>query len=283
MKLIVVTGLSGSGKSIALHTLEDLGYYCIDNLPIGMLKSLADEIQGLWGNNKQKFAVGIDARNTGLDDIPGLLKTLESKNISSQIVYLHSDQTVLLKRFNETRRKHPLTGESTSLLEALQLEEQVLQPLANEASIRIDTSNTNIHQLRDIIKEHFGDPNADQMTVVLQSFGFKHGSPADADFIFDVRCLPNPHWQTELRPLTGLDQEVVQFLEQHDDVETMLKDILDFLGRWIPHFDNSNRKYLNIAVGCTGGQHRSVYLISRLGAELTKIRENIIVRHRELT
>ncbi len=284
MNLNIITGLSGSGKSIALHTLEDLNYYCIDNLPLGLLRALIDEILGEWGRAKKNFAVGIDARSSpeGLTDVPVFLRSLSQRKIQARIIFLHSDEATLLKRFSETRRKHPLSSESCSLLEALALEKKLLEPLATQADFLIDTSRTNIHQLRDLIRERVQSEESPDLSVQFQSFGYKYGVPADADFVFDVRCLPNPHWESHLRQLTGADPQVVAYLEGHDNVLAMRTQLYEFFESWIPHFAQTGRTYLNIAVGCTGGHHRSVYLVNALAADFSRSPFKIIVRHREL-
>ena len=284
MKLIIVTGLSGSGKSIALNTLEDLDYFCIDNLPVGMLKPLIAQIQGDWGKENSLCAVGIDARSAEqeLKVLPKLLSECATQGVDSHIIFLHSDENTLLTRFNETRRKHPLSNKHLPLLEALRLEKKLLEPISQHADIWIDTSRTNIYQLRDIIRDRLNTQNSEKMSIQLQSFGFKYGAPIDADLVFDVRCLPNPHWEPELRPLTGEQQKVIDFLEQHDEVDKMKTDIKEFLISWIPHYEKTNRNYLNIALGCTGGQHRSVYLVNALASCLSDSQADIIIRHREL-
>jgi len=284
MNLLIVTGLSGSGKSIALQTLEDLDYYCIDNLPVGMLLSLSVQMRGKWGEHQKKYAVGIDVRSTStdLDNIPSYLEKLKKEQVNTQIIFLRAKEHTLLERFHETRRKHPLSGPEISLTEALALEKKLLEPLAADADILIDTTNTNIHQLRDIIRERLQLNNENEMSIQFQSFGYKHGLPTDVDIILDVRCLPNPHWDPNLRALTGKDVQVINYLERHDEVQLMKKQIIDYLATWFPHFEKSNRSYMNIAIGCTGGQHRSVYLVNAIAGYFKTQRDNIIIRHREL-
>lgn len=282
MKLIVVTGLSGSGKSIALNTLEDLGYFCVDNLPVSLLSPFAMHLSGSDRDCYRKAAVGIDARNDAesLAELPGILKNL-SDNITIRILFLQAEHEVLLKRFSETRRKHPLTGDGMSLSEAIQREKHLLSPISANADMHIDTTQTNLHQLRDMLTALTqGKPRT--LSLLFQSFGFKHGAPADADFLFDVRCLPNPHWEAALRPQTGKDPAVQDFLDKHDVVHDMFSDIQGFIERWIPHFEANNRSYMTVAVGCTGGQHRSVYLAEQLAAAFRENREGVLVRHREL-
>jgi len=285
MKLIIVSGLSGSGKSVALHVLEDLKYYCIDNLPIGMLPSLADEIVRSNQNTNQWFAVGIDARNLSgeLVSFPDALQALTDAGIQSEIFFLEADDVTLLKRFSETRRKHPLSDDEVPLNEAILQERHLLEPVSSRADLRIDTSMTNIHQLRDIIRNRVQSSSKTQLSIQFQSFGYKHGIPVDADFVFDIRCIPNPHWVNELRQLTGKDKAVADYLERHEDVHTMYEDIWQFIEKWIGCFEADNRSYMTVAVGCTGGHHRSVYMVERLANHFREKRNGILIRHRELT
>lgn len=285
MKLIIVSGLSGSGKSIALNTLEDFDYYCIDNLPVGMLRAFADQMIGDWGRNRTEYAVGIDARNStqDLEHFPKLLRELRAMDIDCSVFFLQSETNILLKRFSETRRKHPLSGKNTSLADAIKLERGLLEPVAANADLFIDTSSTTVHQLRDLIRDRIGLHQPDSMSLLFQSFGFKHGIPSDADFVFDVRCLPNPHWEAELRPLTGRDQAVMTYLEGQQAVSSMLMQLTGLLDQWVPCFEAENRSYMTVAVGCTGGQHRSVYMVERLAEHFRAQRANVMVRHRELS
>ncbi|MFO8024196.1 RNase adapter RapZ [Thiohalophilus sp.] len=285
MKLLIISGLSGSGKSVALHVLEDLNYYCIDNLPIGMLPSLADEIVQANQHHEQWFAVGIDARNLPgeLVSFPRALQVLDDAGIQCEIFFLEADEVTLLKRFSETRRKHPLSNDEVPLNEAILQEHQLLEPIFSRAGLRIDTSMTNIHQLRDIIRNRVDNAASPQLSIQFQSFGFKHGVPVDADFVFDIRCIPNPHWVTELRHLTGQDQAVADYLEQHDLVHDMYNDIRQFVEKWIGCFESDNRNYMTVAIGCTGGYHRSVYIVEKLANYFHSQRDGILVRHRELT
>lgn len=285
IKVIIVSGLSGSGKSIALNTLEDLDYYCIDNLPVGMLKAMSEQINKEWGQNHNRIAVGIDARNSSdeLRNFPDLLDKLNNQNLSSKIFFLKADNNTLLKRFSETRRKHPLTSKDVSLADAIELERQLLAPIAENADLYIDTTHTNIYQLRDLIRERVTSNNHEPMSLLFQSFGYKHGIPGDADFVFDVRCLPNPHWESTLRPLTGKDDKVIEYLEGQPTVIEMLEQIKQFMNIWAPRFESESRSYMTVAVGCTGGQHRSVYMVESLGKYFGKQRNNVAIRHRELS
>ena len=286
MELIIVSGLSGSGKSIALETLEDSGYYCIDNLPINLFEPF---IQGARqeaeaGQIYRKVAISIDARSRceSLQQFPDTLELATQMGISCQVMFLKAGAESLLKRFSETRRKHPLTDRSRSLTEAIELESALLVPIASRADLVIDTSHTNIHQLRDLIRERIGAKRDHRMSVYCLSFGYKNGIPFDADFTFDARCLPNPHWVPALRPKTGRDPEVSAFLENIPEVRRYLDDMASFMQTWAPRFASENRSYLTIAVGCTGGQHRSVYLAEALAARLDSEEYDLLVRHRDL-
>ena len=282
MKLIIISGLSGSGKSIALHVLEDLEYYCIDNLPVNMLEALALEITTV---KHEYVAVGIDARNrvAELERFPEQVKNLESKGIDCEIFFLEASDAALLKRFSETRRKHPLSSKETPLNEAIIQERALLEPISSRSHLRIDTSATNVHQLRDLIKARVSKADNQGISIMFESFGFKHGVPIDADFVFDIRCLPNPHWVPELRTLTGFDTPVIEYLDKHNEVKEMMNDILEFITKWIPRFEADNRSYITIAIGCTGGQHRSVYFVNKLRELTLKQHENVLSRHRELS
>jgi len=284
MSLVIISGLSGSGKTIALHTLEDTGFYCIDNLPIGLLDSFASEVRGQYLTSGNKAAVSIDARNRPeqLDRFSEIVAALKNGETNCKILFLQANDSTLLKRFSETRRKHPLSDANLPLADAIREERKLLAPIAACADLLIDTSHTNIHQLRDLVRECLGVNNDVEFSLLLRSFGFKHGIPADADFVFDARCLPNPHWQANLRNLTGHDKDVIMFLEREPLVQEFYTHLEQFLSTWAPRFKADNRSYLNIAIGCTGGQHRSVYLVNRLAKSLGTLAADAIVRHREL-
>jgi len=282
MKLIIVSGLSGAGKTIVLHTLEDMGAYCVDNLPVSLLPAFALQAEQLQTVH-DSIAVGIDARTSSLHDITDLLKTLTTTAITYEILFLEAEDAILIKRFSETRRKHPLTTPNLPLVEAIKCERKLLEPLADQAHIRINTTHTHVHQLRDIIRLRTAVCSAQKLSLLFQSFGFKYGLPNDADFVFDARCLPNPHWETGLRALTGLDEAVIRFLANQPKVQQMQNDMIRFLEVWIPQFEADNRCYLTIAIGCTGGQHRSVYLAEQLTQYFTQQRKGVLARHRELT
>ena len=287
MKLYIISGLSGSGKSVALHTLEDIGFYCIDNLPLSMLAPLALDLQKHKHPAYKNTAVGIDARNLTeeLQQINSVLSTIKSYGIDYKICFLIANKETLFKRFSETRRRHPLTQEGHTITDAIAIEMKRLSPIADTSDLCIDTSNTSIHQLRSQIRDQFIGQPANEITVQLKSFGFKHGLPEDADFVFDVRCLPNPYWDDTLRAYTGRDEAVKNFLEPHSQVQQMIDQIYTFFTSWIPQFSANNRSYLTLAIGCTGGQHRSVYVVEELSKRLTASHKEITImtRHRELT
>jgi UPF0042 nucleotide-binding protein len=283
VKLVIVSGLSGSGKSVALHTLEDLGYYCIDNLPAGLLSSLANELTGA-PHPVERAAVGIDARNLpqALEHVGETLEELRTHAIDSEILFLTCETDTLIKRFSETRRRHPLSYSGLSLADAIDRETQLLEPISQSADLFIDTSQTSLHQLRDLVRQRVARCNDHTLSLLFQSFGYKHGIPPDADFVFDARCLPNPHWQPRLRPLTGRDQAVADFLESEPPVTAMFASLCRFFEQWIPAFEAENRSYLTVAIGCTGGQHRSVYLTERLAEHFRSRYPSVATRHREL-
>ena len=284
MRLVVISGLSGSGKTSALNILEDVGFTCIDNLPVSLLPDLITKVNCEGQTEDTKLAVGIDARNLAgdLNQIPATLRSIESHGTSVSVIFLHSRQADLIRRYSETRRKHPLSTNNISLKEAIALETDMLAPIANIADRTIETSGLSLHQLRDLIKNTVVPHNANHMSILFESFGFKRGVPIDADFVFDVRCLPNPYWRPELRLMSGNDPDVVQFLENQEDVVAMLADILGFLTRWIPKHQDDNRSYLTIAIGCTGGQHRSVYLANRLREHFARQYPQVHSVHRQL-
>jgi UPF0042 nucleotide-binding protein len=284
MNMVIISGLSGSGKSVALRALEDMDFYCVDNLPLALLDGFADEIEGHVQTNGGNVGVGIDARNhpEQLNSFQNIISGLKTKGISCKILFLQADTATLLQRFSETRRKHPLSGTDLPLADAIEKERTLLGSIASSADMFIDSSNTNVHQLRGLVMESQGKADTIGFSLLLRSFGYKNGIPPDADFVFDARCLPNPHWLPELRDLTGLDKEVTAYLEQDAVVQEYYRQLEKFLTDWIPRFEADNRSYLNIAIGCTGGQHRSVYLVERLAQHLGRQRTDIVKRHREL-
>lgn len=283
MQLVIVSGLSGSGKSTALHVLEDVGYNCIDNLPVSLLPALVAQIE-IHQDSQLKFAIGIDVRNAwqDLQIFPQMISTLKEAHLPFTIIFLDSRQSVLIQRFSETRRKHPLSDKHTNLAEAIHNEQQLLEPIRDTADQIVDTSQLTLHELRDLIKERVVGRDQSTMAILFESFGFKHGIPVNADLVFDARCLPNPHWKPNLRPLTGKDQDVVSFLEEQPAVMEMYDDLQNYLARWLPRYEANNRSYITIAIGCTGGQHRSVYLSERLHAFFTQQFHDVQVRHRDI-
>lgn len=276
-QLIIVTGLSGSGKSIALRALEDNGYYCIDNLPATMLPQIPEHLDA---THHDLVAVSIDSRSAGIETLPGHIQQLQAQHIDTKLLFLESNIETLVKRFSETRRKHPLSRDNATLAESIALEKALLGELGKLGHV-IDTSNLSANTLRSWVKEvvtseHIG------LTLLFTSFGFKHGIPLDADLVFDVRCLPNPHYDPELRDFTGRDANVQAFLEEQANVHDMLKDIRDYIEKWLPCFVADNRSYLTVAIGCTGGQHRSVYFVEKLSQYFTNKQQKVLTRHREL-
>jgi UPF0042 nucleotide-binding protein len=284
MKFVVVTGLSGSGKSVALNTLEDLGYYCIDNLPSFLLESYADALIGEQAERFAETAVGVDARNAPEDllRVPPVVARLRDAGIAAEIVFLEADDEVLVQRFSETRRRHPLTDADTSLADAIRRERELLAPLLSSADLNIDTTRTNLHELRDLMRRRVAERPAGVLSLLFLSFGFKRGVPRDADRVFDARCLPNPHWEPGQRPHTGRDPEVVAFLERDPRVPAYLDQVGAFLQAWLPCFRDEGRSYLTVAIGCTGGQHRSVYLVEQLARRFRGTEPRVLVSHREL-
>ncbi len=284
MRLIIVSGLSGSGKSVALHVLEDLGYYCVDNMPAALLSSVVDEVNSGVDQPAQLLAVGVDARNRrkDLEALPKLISELRQRGIRTELLFLQASDDVLLKRFGETRRRHPLADHGTALRAAIDSERAILAEVVNTADLIIDTSRTSIYELADTIRERIDRRKTNTLSVLIESFGFKNGIPADADFVFDLRCLPNPYWTVELRGLTGRDNEVSEFLDAQPAFIDMHDDILAFLKRWIPEYDDVHRGYLTVAIGCTGGQHRSVYMADKLAAALRDVHDPVLTRHNEL-
>ncbi|NIB41856.1 RNase adapter RapZ [Pseudomaricurvus alkylphenolicus] len=282
MRLVVISGRSGSGKSTALHVLEDVGFTCIDNLPASLLPALVQQLD--QHPQSQSFAVSIDARNTWqeLQQFPTLLSQAKIPGLKCEILFLDARTSTLIQRFSETRRRHPLSDQTTDLKEAIALEHELLEPISSSADLTIDTTDLNLHQLRDLIKQRVVPDRSPGIALQFQSFGFKRGIPVDADLVFDVRCLPNPYWKPHLRGYSGRDPKVAEFLSAQEDVQQMLNDIGEYLDRWLPRFIANNRSYFTVAIGCTGGQHRSVYLCEQLFHRFRGKIGNTQVRHREL-
>lgn len=281
MKLIIISGRSGSGKSTALRALEDAGFNCIDNFPVELLPSLVSNVLSEQASTTPAYAVCIDARSHGLSTFPEFHAQLDPEQIRCEIIYLDALSGTLVKRFSETRRRHPLTNDRTDLLQAIEAEKQLLGSIANLADLTLDTTLMRGSELVEVVRKQIAEDRSPGISLLFRSFGFKFGVPVDADMVFDIRCLPNPYWVETLRPLTGADAAVIDYLAGQTEVQEMFDDIRSFLERWIPRFEADNRAYLNIAVGCTGGRHRSVYMTERLRSHFGRTFNNVLVRHRE--
>lgn len=284
MRLVIVSGLSGSGKSVALHMLEDLDFYCIDNIPAALLKPFISHTVRSPEPDYARTAVGLDARNrpSEIATIPMLVQELRRSGISCEVLFLHADDESLLNRYAETRRKHPLSREGVSLREAIAAERRLLEPITDAADLVIDTTRMSVHGLRELLRKRVEQRSEGRLSILFESFGYKHGIPGDADFVFDARTLPNPYWEPALRAFTGRDPEVVRFLESHPAVEQTIQDIARFLEARIPEYQRNNRNYLTVAIGCTGGQHRSVYIANRLAEHFRHSYPHVIARHNAL-
>jgi len=284
LRLIIVSGLSGSGKTVALHLLEDIDFYCVDNIPAALLKPLISHTIRGTDEVYPRTAVGLDARNrpNEIETIPALVSELRRIGISCEVLYLHASDEVLLKRYAETRRKHPLMTPDVSLREAIASEREILEPITNAADLIIDTSNMGVHALRERLRERVDLRREGPLTLMFESFGYKHGIPGDADFVFDVRSLPNPFWEHSLRRLDGRDPAVIAYLQGHPSVSTMVAALIEFMTRRIEEFTLAGRTYLTVAVGCTGGQHRSVYIAERLAEHFRGAYPEVRTRHDSL-
>ncbi|CAK1802337.1 RNase adaptor protein RapZ [Vibrio crassostreae] len=283
MRLIVVSGQSGAGKSVALRVLEDLGYYCVDNLPVNLLNDFVESVREI----NQNVAVSIDIRNLPKEPqlVTEMLEQLESAtNIDVNVLFLDASKQTLLKRYSETRRIHPLSigQEKLSLEQAIDLEKTLLTPLVEQACIVIDSSDCNLYELSEKVRFKVEGKEKQELIIVFQSFGFKYGLPSDADYVFDVRFLPNPHWEPALRPLTGLDAPIHSFLEKHAEVLELKQQIQGFVEQWLPMLEKNNRSYLTVAIGCTGGKHRSVYLTQKIGEYFDQLGHQVQIRHASL-
>ncbi|MGO9514559.1 MAG: RNase adapter RapZ [Steroidobacteraceae bacterium] len=284
MRLIIVSGLSGSGKSVALHLLEDIDFYCVDNIPAALLKPFISHTIRGTDEVYTRTAVGLDARNrpNEIETIPALVGELRRSGIGCEVLFLHASDEVLLKRYAETRRKHPLVSAEVSLREAIASERRLLEPITIAADLVIDTSTMSVHALRERIRERIDQRRDGRLALMFESFGYKHGIPGDADFVFDVRGLPNPYWEQSLRHLTGRDAPVVEYLAGHASVRTMIAALAEFLESRIAEFAQADRSYLTIAIGCTGGQHRSVYIAEQLAAHFRRSHPQVLTRHDSL-
>jgi UPF0042 nucleotide-binding protein len=284
MRLVIVSGLSGSGKSVALNMLEDLDYYCVDNIPAGLLPGFIAYTVRTSEPAYRLTAVGVDARNRPEDlaAVPRLVAELRRSGIGCEVLFLRADNESLLKRFSETRRRHPLSRDGIGLQEALEQEQRLLEPVASAADLTVDTSRLSVHELREMVRARVAERPVTGPSLLFESFAYRHGVPDDADFVFDARAMPNPYWDPALRSHTGRDPAVVQFLDGQEEVARFLGDLTGFLERWLPALVRSNRSYLTIAVGCTGGQHRSVYLAEKLAAHFKSQFGQTLIRHRDL-
>lgn len=285
MKLVVVSGLSGAGKTVALRQYEDLGWYCIDNIPLDFVEPLVAHALINDDPRYARMAIGVDAREspTQIAYFPDHLESLRTRGVDVDVLFLTADEEIILKRYSETRRKHPLSDGQTSLVEAIRQERALLAPIADAADATLDTTHLNLHELRSAIDRRLPEGVAAKFSVLLMSFGFKNGVPDGADYVFDVRCLPNPHWVPALRPFTGRDASVAEYLGAQPEVVAMQADITTFLDRWLPTFEAQDRAYVTVAIGCTGGQHRSVYVVEQLAPHLKKRFSQMVIKHRELT
>lgn len=283
MRLIVVSGQSGAGKSVALRVLEDLGYYCVDNLPVDLLGNFVESVK----ESNQNVAVSIDIRNLPKEPhlvTETLVQLEDAANIDVSVLFLDASKQTLLKRYSETRRIHPLSlgDDKLSLEQAIDLEKQLLSPLSDQADILIDSSDCNLYELSEQVRLKIEGKEKQELIIVFQSFGFKYGLPSDADYVFDVRFLPNPHWEPDLRPLTGLDAPIHSYLEKHQEVIELKQQIQGFVEQWLPMLEKNNRSYLTVAIGCTGGKHRSVYLTQKIGEYFDQLGHQVQIRHASL-
>jgi len=284
VRILIVSGLSGSGKSVALHMLEDLGFYCIDNIPAALLKSFISHTVRSPEPTYERTAIGLDARNTAAEiaSVPRLIDELKRSGIQCEVLFLVTSEEELLRRFSETRRKHPMSRDNLDLREAMAKEREILEPIVYAADLVIDTSRMGVHELRDIVHQRLEQRSEGRLSITFESFGFKHGIPGDADFVFDARSIPNPYWEPTLRKLTGRDAEVVKFLEAQEAAGRLIEDIAQFILARVPEYTANNRGYLTVAVGCTGGQHRSVYIVDRLAERFAKRFNQVSARHSAL-
>jgi UPF0042 nucleotide-binding protein len=283
IQLIVLTGMSGGGKTVALRALEDLEFYCVDNLPSALLPQLVNAVINERRGKRRRIAVGVDVRNRGTDfaHMPAVLSELAAAGVQVHLIFLDCRDEVLIKRYSETRRRHPLATRGLSLADAIAEERRLLRPLMAIAEKVIDSSELNVHQLRRLVATGYAQAT-EGLTLMFQSFAFRRGLPLDADFVFDARCLPNPHWHPHLRPLSGKDAPVREFLDKEPLVGEYYADTVRWLDTWLPRFEQDDRSYMTISIGCTGGRHRSVYLVEKLAAYYRDRREGVLTFHREL-
>jgi len=282
VRLLIISGRSGSGKTTALRALEDAGYHCIDNFPVPLLTSLVHDALRDPEQVNVNLAICIDARSRTLARFSETLLSIDRMNVDCQIIYLDAQTATLVKRFSETRRRHPLTTAGTDLIEAIEAERDLLESIADLADLTIDTTLLAGRALSELIRDRVVGARRNGLSLLFRSFGFKYGVPVDADLVFDLRCLPNPFWEPALRVLDGRDSAAAAFLAREPLVGAMADDISDFLDRWLPRFEHDQRTYMTVAIGCTGGQHRSVYLVERLAERFRGRFADVLVRHREL-
>lgn len=279
MELIIISGRSGAGKSVALRALEDIGYYCVDNLPIDLLPQLAD----ILSKNQKAVAISLDIRNlpNSTETLDGVLNQVSAKH-QIKIIFLDTDRSTLIRRYSDSRRLHPLSVKDLSLEAAIDAEKEQLEPLVQHANLIIDTGVLSTHELAERLREFLRGHSDKELKIIIESFGFKYGLPLDADYVFDVRFLPNPHWNPALRPMTGLEQPVIDFLAKHDEVANFIYKTRNYIETWLPMLEQNNRSYLTIAIGCTGGKHRSVYIAQQLGEYFQAKGKNVKIQHKSL-
>ncbi|MCI7353047.1 MAG: RNase adapter RapZ [[Actinobacillus] rossii] len=279
MELIIISGRSGAGKSVALRALEDIGYYCVDNLPIDLLPQLAD----ILSKSQKAAAISLDIRNlpNSTETLDGVLNQVSAKH-QIKIIFLDTDRSTLIRRYSDSRRLHPLSVKDLSLEAAIDAEKEQLEPLVQHANLIIDTGVLSTHELAERLREFLRGHSDKELKIIIESFGFKYGLPLDADYVFDVRFLPNPHWNPALRPMTGLEQPVIDFLAKHDEVANFIYKTRNYIETWLPMLEQNNRSYLTIAIGCTGGKHRSVYIAQQLGEYFQAKGKNVKIQHKSL-
>lgn len=279
MELIIISGRSGSGKSVALRALEDVGYYCVDNIPLPLIPQLAE----YTAKSDRSVVVSLDIRNfpENATEFEHILQSLPTE-IVTKIIFLECDRNTLIRRYSDSRRLHPLSNQERSLESAIDLEESLLEPIIHQANYIIDTTQLSSHGLAEHLRELLRGSSEKEMQIIVESFGFKYGVPPDADYVFDVRFLPNPHWNVELRPMTGLEQPVIDFLKGHAEVHNFIYQTRHYLEMWLPALEKNNRSYLTIAIGCTGGKHRSVFIAEQLGQYFLSRDKKVQIRHRSL-
>lgn len=279
MELIIISGRSGSGKSVALRALEDIGYYCVDNIPLPLIPELATYL----ANANRSAVVSLDIRNLPEDPnaLDKMLKALPT-NMATKLIFLDCKRSALIRRYSDSRRLHPLSNQDLSLESAIDLEKRRLDPLYQQANYIIDTTALSSHELAENLRELLKGTAQAELKIIVESFGFKYGVPANADYVFDVRFLPNPHWDINLRPMTGLEQPVINFLQQQSEVADFIAKTQDYLTAWLPALEKNNRSYLTIAIGCTGGKHRSVYIAEQIAAYFRQLNKSVQIRHRSL-